>query len=232
MEKYKKEPLYLISSSVNKVESSIIRGFEEVFFLQKFGDDPEQARFNSNLIRKFWENIWTVIKTNVSEGVYRAHLAQTAHSEKTAHEKFLFKNGTRDEGLEVLEIYSERLLRGQEDEVSLNKTAPAVNEVEPDFEADPPSPSPERPTPSTSSPYQSPVTRFPAIKSSLKITPRPLQPASPFYASHVTKSNAPRESINSTFDEENENSLVTSYLKSLKNFRVKPGKPIGLKTRK
>ena len=47
-----------------------------------------------------------------------------------------------DERLEVLDIYSERLLRGQEDKVGLNKTksAAAVNEVEPDFEADPPSP--------------------------------------------------------------------------------------------
>ena len=33
--------------------------------------------------------------------------------------------------------------------------------------------------------------------------------------------------MNSTFDEsqENENALVTSYMKSLRNFRVKPGKP-------
>ena len=33
--------------------------------------------------------------------------------------------------------------------------------------------------------------------------------------------------MNSTFDEtqENENALVTSYMKSLRNFRVNPGKP-------
>ena len=33
--------------------------------------------------------------------------------------------------------------------------------------------------------------------------------------------------MNSTFDEtkDNENALVTSYLKSLRNIRVKPGKP-------
>ena len=119
--------------------------------------------------------------------------------------------------MKVLEIYSERLLRGQEDEIDITKKLPAsaVNEVESDLEADPPSPRPERPSPSTSSsPYPSPVTRFHAIRSSLQITPRPVQPA-------------PRESMNYTFDEaqENENALTTAYLKSLRNFRVKPGKP-------
>ena len=115
VEEYKKEPVYLFSSSVNKVESRISRGLHEVF-LQKFGDDPEQVRFNSNSIRKFWESMWTVFRPNVSEGVYRAHLAQTAHSEKTAHEKYLSKNGTRDERLKVLEILLRMsLLRCQEE---------------------------------------------------------------------------------------------------------------------
>ena len=67
VEEYKSEPIFLFSSSVNKVESSISRGLQEVF-LQKFGDDPALVRFNSNSIRKFWESMWTVIKPNVSEG--------------------------------------------------------------------------------------------------------------------------------------------------------------------
>ena len=91
--------------------------------------------------------MWTVIKPNVSKGVYIAHLSQTAHSEETAHQKYLSKNGTRGERVKVLEIYLECLLCGQEDDFGLNKKvpAPAVIEVESDFQDDPPSPRPERP---------------------------------------------------------------------------------------
>ena len=43
------------------------RGIQEVF-LEKFGDVPQQVRFNSYSIRMFWENLWTVIKSNPVRG--------------------------------------------------------------------------------------------------------------------------------------------------------------------
>ena len=70
VEKYKKGQVYLFSSSVNKEESSIVPSTRSSFFLQKFGDDPEQVRSNSNSIGEFWESMWTVIKPNASEGLH------------------------------------------------------------------------------------------------------------------------------------------------------------------
>ena len=65
--------------------------------------------------------MWIVIKGNVSEGVTKAHLAQTTHSEKTANERYMAKNGTREERNDVLNIYLDRLKNAKEDEVALEE---------------------------------------------------------------------------------------------------------------
>ena len=84
------------ASQINKFKSSICRFIQEVFN-ETFGDDPAVLRFNANSIGKFSERRWTVIKGNVSEGVTKARLAYTVHSEKTANERYMAKNGTREE---------------------------------------------------------------------------------------------------------------------------------------
>ena len=60
----------IFASSVNKVENTISRCIQEVF-KALFNDSPEEVRFNSNSIRKFWERMWSrKIKPTVSEGTY------------------------------------------------------------------------------------------------------------------------------------------------------------------
>ena len=135
IQEYQMEPTLIFASRVNKVESSICRGLQEVF-KDLFGDDPDKVRYNANSIRKFWERLWT-LKGTVSEGVNTAHLAQTAHSEKTAKEKYLHKNGTREERMQVLKIYSDRLLNRGNDEDGIVDTFSPPSSDEPvssDFE--------------------------------------------------------------------------------------------------
>ena len=126
---------FIFASAANKVESGISRSIREEF-KTLFGDDPAKVRFNANFIRKFWERLWSIIKGNVSEGVNKAHLAQTAHSEKTAQEHYLSKNGTRQDRMQVLEIYSNRLLNRGSDEDVLEKQQPPIDPepLESDFE--------------------------------------------------------------------------------------------------
>ena len=84
--------------------------------------------------------MWTNIKGQVSEGVNRAHFAQTAHSEKTAHERYLSRNGTREERNQVLDIYLDRLKNRHNDEVPEQDFTPYPpppnEEVNSDFEDD------------------------------------------------------------------------------------------------
>ena len=237
IEEFKQEPKFIFSSSKNKVESSICRGLREVF-AELFGDNESLVRFNANSIRKFWEKMWTVIKGKVSEGVHRAHLAQTAHSEKTAQEKYLAKNGTREERLKVLDIYLERLNSSGEDEDEIEEetaNAPPDEEVCSEFEEDEPiddQPSSMPPTPLV------PVRRFDMVRNSLTTsTPQPVnspvsQPAGEPQirpAKNIVKQKiVQRESLNSTLEEDStleEKRCVDTYLRSMRNFRVKPGKP-------
>ena len=92
---------FIFASAANKVENGISRSIREEF-KTLFGDDPAKVRFNANSIRKFWERLWSIIKGNVSEGVNKAHLVLTAHSEKTAQEHYLSKNATRQDRMQVL----------------------------------------------------------------------------------------------------------------------------------
>ena len=85
------------------------------------GDNPGKVRYNANSIRNFWERLWIVIKTKVSDGITEAHFAPTAHIEKTAREKYLHRNGTEEERAHELHVYSDRLANRREDEGSLSE---------------------------------------------------------------------------------------------------------------
>ena len=80
--------------------------------------------------------LMTVIKGQVSEGMKKAHPAQTAHSENTAQERYPSKNGTRKNRIEVLHINADRLSGPKEDEdgVHENCTVPEHEQVESDFD--------------------------------------------------------------------------------------------------
>ena len=112
---------FIFASAANKVESGISRSIREEF-KTLFGDDPAKVRFNANSMRKFWERLWSKFKGNVSEGVNKAHLVLTAHSEKTAQEHYLSKNATRQDRMQVLEIYSNRLLNRRRKTATPNKS--------------------------------------------------------------------------------------------------------------
>ena len=235
IEEFGVTPHYVFSSSVNKVESSICRSIQEVF-KETFNDDPAVVRFNANSIRKFWEQMWAVIKGQVSEGVTKAHLAQTAHSEKTAQEKYLAKNGTRDDRVALLNIYADRLSEEQPDELDLPEAnSPPEDEfVESDFEDQASSLAPS----STSSPARpTPVTRFNLIRDSVQPptpTPTPVSsqtqaPTTKAPAKLPTTSNVPapsssrRDSLDMTTRDPTPGE---KYFKSLTNFRVKANAPI------
>ena len=253
IEEFKTEPKFIFASSKNTVDGTICRGLQEVFQLY-FGDDPQKVNFNANSIRKFWERMWTNIKGQVTEGVNRAHFAQTAHSEKTAHEKYLSKNGTREERNQVLDIYLDRLGNRRDDEV-LEEFIPAPpnEDVNSDFEDD--VNEGERIAPKTPLPLAL-VKRFNLLRDSLQVhnstpvqtssssqhvapqqedpepvrshnpglqpAPKPRNPA-PQHKSKQTVAR-PRDSLDSTI-EDHQGSAVQSYMKSLRNFRSKPGKP-------
>ena len=235
-EKYVEEfgvaPRYVFASTVNEVESSICRGLQEVFY-ETFGDNPAEVRFNANSIRKFWERMWTVIKGQVSEGVTKAHLAQTAHSEKTAQERYLSKNGTREDRIEVLHIYADRLLGPKEDEdgVHENCAAPEDEQVDSDFDdSQALNESLVPPTPLVPTPRE---TRFNLIRDSLQPSPLATITANDSHhppSSLVNRIARPmpptaRDSLNSTLEERIEPTAVDKFMKSLRNFRVKANAP-------
>ena len=191
--------------------------------------------------RKFWEQMWAVIKGQVSEGVTKAHLAQTAHSEKTAQEKYLAKNGTRYDRVALLNIYADRLSEEQPDELDLPEAnSPPEDEfVESDFEDQASSSTSLAPS-STSSPARpTPVTRFNLIRDSVQPptpTPTPVSsqtqaPTTKAPAKLPTTSNVPapsssrRDSLDMTVTTRDP-TPVEKYFKSLTNFRVKANAPI------
>ena len=70
MEEFGCDYKLIFASSVNKVENTKSRCIQEVF-KALFNDSPEEVRFNSNSIRKFWERMRSKkIKPTVSEGTY------------------------------------------------------------------------------------------------------------------------------------------------------------------
>ena len=107
----------------------------------------------------------------------RAHFAQTAHSEKTAREKHLSKNGTREERRFLLDIYSKRLQQcsNEEDDSKAESMVSPPNEDYSDLEAPQQSESSAPPTPMEKPPA---VTRFNMIRDSLQSRPSSCQPGS------------------------------------------------------
>ena len=55
-------------------------------FVDMFGDNPNNVRFNAKSIRKFWE--MHVNRIDLPAHHKEAHLAQTAHSEMTAKKHY------------------------------------------------------------------------------------------------------------------------------------------------
>ena len=100
----------------------------------------------------------------------RAHFAQTAHSEKTAREKCLSKNGTREERRFLLDIYSKRLQQcsnEENDSEAESMVSPSIEDYS-DLEAPQQSEPSAPPTPIEKPPA---VTRFNMIRDSLQSRP-------------------------------------------------------------
>ena len=180
IEEFNSEPSYIFASSVNKVETSISRGLQESF-QEIFGEYSEKVRYNANSIRKLWERLWNVIKSKVSDGITKALFAQTTHSEKTAREKYLHRNGTEEEIALVLEIYSDRLANRRDDEDCLSeKSSEAPPDERPDSDLE--DESPELPVLDPSFQKVETVARFNLGRDSLQTstvrTPRYMRPSS------------------------------------------------------
>ena len=103
---------YVFASSKGTKERSISRHIQETFRVM-FGDDPQVVKFNANSIRKYWEKRWQSIKNNHSEGVSKAHFAQTGHCEKTAQDIYIGKEGTMEDRMAILDVYQQDLLSGE-----------------------------------------------------------------------------------------------------------------------
>ena len=240
IEEFNTEPSYIFASSVNKVETSISRGPQESF-QELFGDNPEKVRYNANSIWKFWERLWNVIKSKVSDGITKAHVAQTAHSEKTAREKYLHRNGTEEERALVLDIYSDRLANRRDDEDCLSEKsseAPPDERLDSDLEDE----SPELPVLYPSLQKVETVARFnlggDSFQTSTVRTP-PMHEAPPATAQQLPRAQqtplvsqsqqiprAPpkRDSWNSPRDSP-VGKAVTKFHTSMSNFRVGKGLP-------
>ena len=184
--------------------------------------------------------MWTVIKGQVSEGVTKAHLAQTAHSKKTAQERYFSKNGTREDRIEVLLIYADRLLGPKEDEggVHGNCAAPEDEQVESDFDDSQfLNESFVPPTPLVPTPQE---TRFNLIRDSLQPSPLATITANDnhhppsFLVNRIARPMPPtaRDSLNSTLEERIEATAVDKFMKSPSNFRVKANAPPWSKEKK
>ena len=177
--------------------------------------------------------MWTVIKGQGSEGVTKAHLAQTAHGKKTAQERYLSKNGTREDRIEVLLIYADRLLGPKEDEdgVHENCATPEDEQVESDFDdSQALHESFVPPTPLVPGPQE---TRFNLIRDSLQLSPLATITANDSHhppSILVNRIARPmpataRDSLNSTLEKRIEATAVVKFMKSPRNFRVKANAP-------
>ena len=240
IDEFNATPRYIFSSPKNKVESSICANLQETF--QKvFGDNPAEVRFNANSIRKYWERRWLVIQKQVSDGVSKAHYAQTAHSKKTAEENYLEKNGTPEDRNILFATYGKDLERSDIEQEE-PETAPPNESVESDFEDDMPTVKPQHIQKPKVPPK--PTLRFNPLRDSLQNDPsRSPLVASPLVASSscaqlpvaqlpvaqlpsisaVAGRNKERESLNSTL--ETIDTPKKKYFASLKSFRVKPNRP-------
>ena len=240
IEEFNTEPSYIFASSVNKVETSISRGLHESF-QELFGDNPEKVRYNANSIRKFWERLWSVIKSQVSDGITKAHFAQTAHSEKTARDKYLHRDGTEEERAHVLNIYSDRLANRKDDEDCLSeKSSEAPPDEQPDSDLE--DESPELPVLEPSFQKVETVARFNLGRDSLQTStvrtpstheatpataqqlPRAQQTPLVSQSQQIPRAAPKRDSWNSP-KESPFGKAVTKFQTSMSNFRVRKGLP-------
>ena len=83
---YGKEMQLIFANTKNRSETMmstlICQTFQDLF-----GDDAQKVRFNANSIRKFWER--RVKAMGLSSNLMNAHLAQTAHAQRTAEEHYI-----------------------------------------------------------------------------------------------------------------------------------------------
>ena len=197
-------------------------------FQDTFNDNPKQVRFNANSIRKFWERRWKKIKNSadISDGVNKAHLAQTAHGEKTAEDIYIGKEGSEKDREEILKIYDQDLFSTTQTESDDEEEAEAV-----DSDSEPEEESNE--TPLNNSVQESPfVRRFNLIRNSLNCS----NSNTPMRQEEVTEETRQnrdteqrvdqeiqnRTSLNSTRGGDNSDARA-KYVKSLSTFRAKAG---------
>ena len=192
-------------------------------FQNTFNDNPKQVRFNANSIRKFWERRWKKIKNSVdiSDGVNKAHLAQTAHGEKTAEDIYIGKEGSEKDREELLKIYDKDLFSTTQTESDDEEEADAVDsDSEPEKEP--------KETPLNNSGQESSlVRRFNLIRNSLSCsnsnTPlRQEEAQNRDTEQRVTQAIQNRASLNSTLGGDNSDARA-KYVKSLSTFRTKAG---------
>ena len=155
-------------------------------FQELFGDDPDEVRFNANSVRKFWEKRIQAI--GIPSNFMNAHLAQTAHAQKTADMHYVGLEA-EDRG-KLMDLYNKDLNEEVEDD---NVDSSDTDSLESDEDTGTCVPSEEPCPPSTSSARP---TR--ANAASVEVEVEPPQPSSPVPAPRPRSMG--RISLNSTCD--------------------------------
>ena len=153
-------------------------------FQELFGDDPEEVRFNANSVRKFWEK--RIQAMGVSSNLMHAHLAQTAHAQKTADMHYVGLEA-EDRG-KLMDLYDNDLNKEVEDDEEESSDTDSLDSDDDDLAE-----------PSDSCPQQTSPTRPKrAIVASVETEVEPQQPTSPVIAPRPRSLG--RISLNSTCD--------------------------------
>ena len=209
------QPTYVFSSSVNTVERSISRHLREVFY-SLFGDNPDEVRFNANSIRKFWERRWKLIKSNFSEGITKAHFAQTGHTEKTAEDLYIGREGSEEDRRQLLKIYESDLINGV-DGIAEDDNGMATDESSDDSDIESDQETENNNTRGSKRPREQETTDSEPVAENEVPQTMPPQTMPP----PVKRFNPARDSLNSTMNA----SMVpndtgrTQFIKSLQSFR-------------
>ena len=162
-------------------------------FQELFGDDPDEVRFNANSVRKFWEK--RIQAMGVPTNLMHAHLAQTAHAQKTADMHYV--------GLEIedrgrlMDLYDNDLNREVEDDDQMESSDTDALESDDD---DPGEPSGSCSQPTTLLQPSCSMTRPKRahIVGNVEMEVEPQQPTSPVMARRPPSLG--RVSLNSTYD--------------------------------
>ena len=223
------ESKFVFASKKNKVEKSISRHLQQTFH-DLFGDNPSDVRFNANSIRKFWERRWKILKliNNISDGVNKAHLAQTAHNEKTAEDVYIGREGTKEDRNQLLSIYDndladpkalEKSSEDDEEELAAETDGEAsdLEEATPIQEAVQEAPVQEAPL------QEAPRVRHFNVRNSLNNSHTTT--TAPTVRIAVPENDTSRTSLNSTLGSE-ENQARKKFERSLRTFRVRAGEKV------